>query len=193
MRVSVVSGFRPRLNGELLQESGPNRVRRSPSLAGKRRLWNPGIHHHVRRHRQDNLALCLPNMLLQSTARRSQLASQLIRRRPFRNLVVSSLYRRKNAFICFSVKFPNRLLSDNRKASSVMPSADPLCNTSVFPTLSRPFSRPLTSLSSKPTRRWYSHPPKNTGGGIWRKLFARTIEPTEVPCPTPQMQVRTTI
>src|SRR5437667_7066363 len=93
--VSVVSRLRRCLDCELFQESGPNRVRRSPSLAGKGRLWHPRIHHHVRRHRQDNLALRLTNMLLKCATRRSQLASQLIRGRPFRTLRVPSLDRSK--------------------------------------------------------------------------------------------------
>src|SRR5437899_12205215 len=97
MRVSVVSRLCCCLDSELLQESGPNRIRRSPSLAGKRRLWDPSIHHHVRGHRQDNLALSLTNMLLKSAARRSQFPSQLIRTCPFRNVVISSIHRRQQS------------------------------------------------------------------------------------------------
>src|SRR2546425_2616718 len=57
-----------------------------------------------------------------------------------------------NDFICFSVNWPKRLLSDSRNVSSVTLSCnDFLCNTSVVPTLSKSLSSPFMSASSNPT------------------------------------------
>jgi hypothetical protein len=60
---SVVLCLCSRLNGELLEKPSSHRVRGSAGLARERGIWHPCVHHHVGSHRQDDLALSLPNML----------------------------------------------------------------------------------------------------------------------------------